>query len=52
MWPTNWPPRFGVPALATLLDVADSASIAAAADTAVNELGGIDIWVNNAGIYP
>ena len=34
------------------LDVADSASIAAAADRAVGELGGLDIWVNNAGIYP
>ena len=43
---------FGVTALATSLDVADSASIAALADTAVNQLGGIDIWVNNAGIYP
>ncbi len=43
---------FGVTALAMPLDVADSASIAALADTAVNQLGGIDIWVNNAGIYP
>ncbi len=43
---------YGVTALATSLDVADSASIAAVADTAVNQLGGIDIWVNNAGIYP
>ena len=43
---------FGVTALATLLDVASSASIALAADTAVEELGGIDIWVNNAGVYP
>lgn len=36
----------------TRLDVADGASIAAAADRAVAELGRIDIWVNNAGIYP
>ncbi len=43
---------FGVTALAMPLDVADSASIAALADIAVNQLGGIDIWVNNAGIYP
>ena len=34
------------------LDVTDGASIAAAADWAVGELGGLDIWVNNAGIYP
>lgn len=32
------------------LDVTDSASIKAAADRAIQELGGIDIWVNNAGI--
>lgn len=34
------------------LDVADPASIVAAADRAVAELGRIDIWVNNAGISP
>lgn len=34
------------------IDVADSASIVAAADLAVERLGGIDIWVNNAGIFP
>ena len=44
--------RFGRSALSTPLDVADGASISAAADLAVAELGGIDIWVNNAGIYP
>ncbi|MET0545963.1 MAG: SDR family NAD(P)-dependent oxidoreductase [Caulobacterales bacterium] len=38
--------------LATRLDVSNSVSIAGAADLAVAELGGIDIWVNNAGIYP
>jgi NAD(P)-dependent dehydrogenase (short-subunit alcohol dehydrogenase family) len=43
---------FARPALSTSLDVADPASISAAADLAVAELGGIDIWVNNAGIYP
>jgi NAD(P)-dependent dehydrogenase (short-subunit alcohol dehydrogenase family) len=43
---------FGVTALATRLDVADTASITETADAAVAELGGIDIWVNNAGIYP
>jgi NAD(P)-dependent dehydrogenase (short-subunit alcohol dehydrogenase family) len=37
---------------ATHLDVSDGASIIAAADAAVTQLGGLDIWVNNAGIYP
>src|SRR5260370_39526081 len=44
--------RFGVAAVASRLDVADPGSISATADTAVAELGGIDIWVNNAGGYP
>ena len=34
------------------LDVADTASMAAAADRAVSELGGLEIWVNNAAIFP
>jgi NAD(P)-dependent dehydrogenase (short-subunit alcohol dehydrogenase family) len=34
------------------MDVADSASVAAAADRAVTELGGLEIWVNNAGVFP
>ncbi|MFI5047996.1 MAG: SDR family NAD(P)-dependent oxidoreductase [Acidimicrobiia bacterium] len=44
--------RYGATVLSTQLDVADSASITATADAAVAELGGIDIWVNNAGIFP
>jgi NAD(P)-dependent dehydrogenase (short-subunit alcohol dehydrogenase family) len=43
---------FGVSVHATHLDVADSRSVVAAADEAVRALGGIDIWVNNAGVYP
>lgn len=43
---------YGGKVLATALDVTDSASIAAAAEQAARELGGIDIWVNNAGLYP
>ncbi|MEV7869959.1 SDR family NAD(P)-dependent oxidoreductase [Streptomyces sp. NPDC088124] len=39
-------------ALAAHLDVTDAESVAAAADLAVRELGGLDIWVNNAGIFP
>jgi NAD(P)-dependent dehydrogenase (short-subunit alcohol dehydrogenase family) len=35
-----------------LVDITDSSSIAAVADRCVDELGGLEIWVNNAGIYP
>jgi NAD(P)-dependent dehydrogenase (short-subunit alcohol dehydrogenase family) len=34
------------------MDVSDAAAVTAAADRAVEELGGIDIWVNNAGVFP
>ncbi|MEU1799737.1 SDR family NAD(P)-dependent oxidoreductase [Streptomyces sp. NPDC019937] len=44
--------RHGVTALAAGMDVTDEASVAATARRAVEELGGIDIWVNNAGIFP
>jgi len=44
--------RYGGKVMATALDVTESASVAAAAALAANELGGIDIWVNNAGLYP
>jgi NAD(P)-dependent dehydrogenase (short-subunit alcohol dehydrogenase family) len=43
---------FGVDASSTALDVTESASVIAAADATVARLGGIDIWVNNAGVYP
>ncbi|BBC31476.1 Diacetyl reductase [(S-acetoin forming]) [Streptomyces graminofaciens] len=39
-------------ALAAHLDVTDVGSVVAAADLAVREFGGVDIWVNNAGIFP
>ncbi|MDQ1491084.1 MAG: hypothetical protein QOJ23_3598 [Actinomycetota bacterium] len=38
--------------VAARVDVADEASVAALADLAVERLGRIDIWVNNAGIFP
>jgi NAD(P)-dependent dehydrogenase (short-subunit alcohol dehydrogenase family) len=44
--------RHAVQAAAVRLDVADSESVAAAAAYATDRLGGIDIWVNNAGIFP
>jgi NAD(P)-dependent dehydrogenase (short-subunit alcohol dehydrogenase family) len=34
------------------LDVTDSESVAEFADAGVRLFGGIDIWVNNAGVYP
>ncbi len=37
---------------AIAMEVSDSASVAAAAERASTEFGGIDIWVNNAGIFP
>jgi NAD(P)-dependent dehydrogenase (short-subunit alcohol dehydrogenase family) len=43
---------FGQPAIGMELDVCDELSISQLADRAVAELGGIDIWVNNAGIFP
>jgi NAD(P)-dependent dehydrogenase (short-subunit alcohol dehydrogenase family) len=44
--------RVGGTVIATPLDVADPASISAAAEAAVAQLGSIGIWVNNAGVYP
>jgi NAD(P)-dependent dehydrogenase (short-subunit alcohol dehydrogenase family) len=44
--------RYGVTAIGTRADVSDTASVIAAADLAVAELGGLDIWVNNAGLFP
>lgn len=39
-------------ATSAFVDVTRGASIAALVEKAVSELGGIDIWVNNAGIFP
>ena len=39
-------------AIAAHVDVSDQRSVVSLADLAVAETGGIDIWVNNAGIYP
>jgi NAD(P)-dependent dehydrogenase (short-subunit alcohol dehydrogenase family) len=44
--------RHGVEAHGVEVEVASSASLSELADRAVELMGGIDIWVNNAGIYP
>lgn len=44
--------RYGVTAIGASADVSDTASVIAAADLAVAGLGGLDIWVNNAGLFP
>lgn len=44
--------RYGAKVISTRLDVSDSASVTAAADLAISALGGLDIWVSNAGLYP
>ncbi|MET0323730.1 MAG: glucose 1-dehydrogenase [Ilumatobacteraceae bacterium] len=38
--------------LACGLDIGDTTSLIAAADLAVTAFGGLEIWVNNAGIFP
>jgi NAD(P)-dependent dehydrogenase (short-subunit alcohol dehydrogenase family) len=43
---------YGGKVMATRLDAANTASVIAAADLAVAEFGSLDIWVNNAGVYP
>lgn len=44
--------RPGWTVIATRLDAADAASVAAAADLAVETFGSLDIWVSNAALYP
>ena len=43
---------FGGRVRCSTLDLTDVAALQAAVDGAASELGGIDIWVNNAGISP
>lgn len=42
----------GSEVIATIADVSDTASLSAVADLAVESFGSLDIWVNNAGVYP
>jgi len=44
--------RFGIAAFASELDVADATSMSSFARLADERLGSIDVWVNNAGIFP
>lgn len=44
--------RYQVQAIATGLDVTESASVAALAALADSTFGQIDIWVNNVGVFP
>jgi NAD(P)-dependent dehydrogenase (short-subunit alcohol dehydrogenase family) len=44
--------EFGVRAFPCTLEVGESRSVARLAEVAVEKLGAIDIWVNNAGVYP
>lgn len=44
--------RYGGNAIGVFMDVTDTASVTAAANLAVETFGAIDIWVNNAGIFP
>jgi NAD(P)-dependent dehydrogenase (short-subunit alcohol dehydrogenase family) len=44
--------EFGGDAISVPLDVTDDDSVASAAEAAVAIFGGVDIWINNAGVYP
>jgi NAD(P)-dependent dehydrogenase (short-subunit alcohol dehydrogenase family) len=44
--------KTGARTIAVVIDVADSATLAVAAQRCVDEFGGLHVWVNNAGIYP
>ncbi|WP_216892236.1 SDR family NAD(P)-dependent oxidoreductase [Nocardia alni] len=44
--------RFGRQTIGAALDVASSSSLGRVRETVVREWGGLDLWVNNAGIFP
>lgn len=44
--------RHGGRAVGVAMDVTDATSVTAATDEVVAALGGVDIWINNAGIFP
>ncbi|WP_073255813.1 SDR family NAD(P)-dependent oxidoreductase [Cryptosporangium aurantiacum] len=49
---TDLDERYPGRVIGAFLDVTDTGTVNAVADRAVDELGGLDIWVNNAGIFP
>jgi NAD(P)-dependent dehydrogenase (short-subunit alcohol dehydrogenase family) len=44
--------RYHGKAIGTFMNVAETPSVQAAADLALESFGALDIWVNNAGIFP
>lgn len=42
----------GASTIGVRMDVSDSASVEAATSRVVAEFGGVDIWINNAGVFP
>jgi NAD(P)-dependent dehydrogenase (short-subunit alcohol dehydrogenase family) len=44
--------RFAVKAVGVPMDVTDAASVRAATDSVIEDLGGLDLWINNAGVFP
>jgi NAD(P)-dependent dehydrogenase (short-subunit alcohol dehydrogenase family) len=42
----------GARVIGVRMDVTDSATVRAATDEVVERLGGVDVWVNNAGVFP
>lgn len=44
--------QFGINTMGMYMDVSKTESIKALAEQAVGELGSIDIWINNAGVFP
>jgi len=44
--------RHGATCFPVEVDVADTSAVSDLADVAINQAGRLDIWVNNAGIYP
>ncbi|MBF0672363.1 MAG: SDR family oxidoreductase [Salinibacterium sp.] len=44
--------KYGVKAVGIAMDVSDEASVIAGTDDAIAALGGLNVWANNAGLFP